>query len=70
MNDLIVTIANVMGSGLRQAVPMVLVAMGGLIAERSGTVDIGLEGKLLMSAFAGAAAIAVTAAAPSADDID
>ena len=55
MNDLIVTIANVMGSGLRQAVPMVLVAMGGLIAERSGTVDIGLEGKLLMSAFAGAA---------------
>ena len=55
MNDLIVTIANVMGSGLRQAVPMVLVAMGVLIAERSGTVDIGLEGKLLMSAFAGAA---------------
>lgn len=55
MNDLMVTIANVMGSGLRQAVPMILVAMGGLIAERSGTVDIGLEGKLLMSAFAGAA---------------
>ena len=29
MNDLIVTMANVMGSGLRQAVPMILVAMGG-----------------------------------------
>lgn len=60
MNDLIVTIANVMGSGLRQAVPMILVAMGGLIAERSGTVDIGLEGKLLMSAFAGAATASLT----------
>lgn len=55
MNDLIVTIANVTGSGLRQAVPLILVAMGGLMAERSGTVDIGLEGKLLLSAFAGAA---------------
>ncbi|TDR33109.1 ABC transporter permease [Hydromonas duriensis] len=64
MNDLIVTIANVMGSGLRQAVPMILVAMGGLIAERSGTVDIGLEGKLLMSAFAGAATASLTGSLP------
>ncbi|AXF85203.1 hypothetical protein DTO96_100929 [Ephemeroptericola cinctiostellae] len=64
MNDLIVTIANVMGSGLRQAVPMILVAMGGLIAERSGTVDIGLEGKLLMSAFAGAAVASLSGSVP------
>lgn len=55
MNDLMVTIANVMGSGLRQAIPLIFVAMGGLMSERSGTVDIGLEGKLLLSAFAGAA---------------
>ena len=64
MNDLIVTMANVMGSGLRQAVPMILVAMGGLIAERSGTVDIGLEGKLLMSAFAGAAVASLSGSVP------
>lgn len=64
MNDLIVTIANVMGSGLRQAVPLILVAMGGLIAERSGTVDIGLEGKLLLSAFAGAAVASLYGSMP------
>ena len=64
MNDLIVTIANVTGSGLRQAVPLILVAMGGLMAERSGTVDIGLEGKLLLSAFAGAAVASLYGSIP------
>ena len=60
MDDLILTIANVMGSGLRQAVPLILAAMGGLMAERSGTVDIGLEGKMLFSAFVGAAVASVS----------
>lgn len=60
MIEMIDTVANVLGSGLRQAVPLILVAMGGLMAERSGTVDIGLEGKLLMSAFAGAAVTSLT----------
>lgn len=55
MDDMILTIANVLGSGLRQSVPLILAAMGGLMAERSGTVDIGLEGKMLFAAFAGAA---------------
>jgi simple sugar transport system permease protein len=66
MDDMILTLAKVMGSGLRQAVPLILLAMGGLMAERSGTVDIGLEGKLLLSAFAGAAVACFTVSVPMA----
>lgn len=55
MNEWILTITSVMGGGLRQATPLILAAMGGLMAERSGTADIGLEGKMLFSAFTGAA---------------
>ena len=49
-----ISITPILGSGVRYAVPLVLAAMGGLMAERSGTVDIGLEGKMLLAAFAAA----------------
>ncbi len=51
------------GSTVRLAAPLILAALAGLYAERSGMVDIGLEGKMLVAAFAGAAAAAVTGSA-------
>jgi len=42
-------------SALRVATPLILCALAGLLAERSGVIDLGLEGKMLASAFAAAA---------------
>ncbi len=59
MNEFIQFFFPVLDATLRVSTPLVLCAMAGLFSERSGVVDISLEGKLLASAFAAAAAAAI-----------
>ncbi len=50
----------VFASGIRLGVPLILGCLAGLWSERSGVVDIGLEGKMLVGAFASAAGATFT----------
>ncbi len=57
------TFIQIFGSGIRLGVPLILACLAGLWSERSGVVDIGLEGKMLTGAFAGAAFATFTGSA-------
>jgi general nucleoside transport system permease protein len=48
-------IATILDSALRLSIPLLAACLAGLWSERSGVVDIGLEGKMLVAAFASAA---------------
>lgn len=44
---------NMLLSTLRLAIPLALAAIGGTICERSGIINLGIEGMMLMGAFGG-----------------
>jgi ABC-type uncharacterized transport system permease subunit len=50
-------------STVRLSAPLLLACLAGLYSERSGIFDIGLEGKMLIAAFASAALAAITGSA-------
>jgi general nucleoside transport system permease protein len=61
--ELLNVLVQTSAASVRLSVPLLFTALAGLFAERSGVFDIGLEGKVLISAFAAASAAYATRSA-------
>ncbi|BBH51616.1 ABC transporter permease [Fluviispira sanaruensis] len=51
---------SISGATIRMSAPLIFAALGGLFSERSGIINIALEGKMLAGAFAAAAVTTLT----------
>jgi ABC-type uncharacterized transport system permease subunit len=60
MSDSAAFLSDYLAASLRLSVPLVFAALGGLFSERSGVLNIGLEGMLLTGAFISAATVFYT----------
>jgi general nucleoside transport system permease protein len=59
-----VLVGTLLGSTLRVSVPLILCALAGVLCERAGVIDLGLEGKMLLTAFTAAAVGSFTQSLP------